>query len=183
MPSDLNTLLSKFLGSLTAGRPTYPAGGGTAQPVVSGTLTTNTTTAGTIADTNETDLWTYSLPANTLNVDGRTLRITTWFTVANNANNKRVRLYVGGTAIGDSGAFAFGSALNQVKLQGIVWRTGAAAELTMTELVFNGGSPSTYTAVLASDTTAAITIKVTGLNGTASANDIIFKSAVVELLN
>jgi hypothetical protein len=169
--ADLTTLLSKFLQSLDffSGR-------------VSGVLTTTTASAGTAADTNETDLWTYSLPANVLNANGKTVRITAFGTLAANANSKTPRLYFGGTLV------AFNTVLSNNqgwRLTADVVRTGASAQLASG--LYAGGAGNGFLANLpvtpAASTTAAITIKVTGQNGTASANDIVFLGAVVELLN
>jgi hypothetical protein len=166
--ADLTTLLSKFLDSLyfTNGR-------------ASGILTTSTTTAATAANTDETDLWTYSLPANTLSVDGKGLRLTIWGTTGATANNKTLKVYFGATTV-----------LNQTtavnaqrwRLDVTILRTAAA-----TEEVLAGGIAQTsiFAQALTSgsiDLTAAVTIRMTGTNGTAAANDITFRGAVVEVL-
>ncbi len=158
--------------------PNVPGGGR-----ISSVLTVNTTQAGTIADTNETDLWTYSLPANTLNADGRGLRITVTVTFAANANTKTARLYFGGSSLTINPGVA---APNGVVAAAIytVLRTGATAQL-MTRAVANVGSSTQGVSQIAPAETMAnaITIRVTGLNGTASANDVVFTSATVETVN
>ena len=66
-------------------------------------LHVNTTLQGTPASLVETDLWSYVLPAGTLDVNGRALRISAWLTMAANTNQKIVRLYgFGAVLIGTS---------------------------------------------------------------------------------
>lgn len=173
-----STIVAQNLGDAT----TIQKGGGTATASPSGVLHANTTQAGTIADTNETDLWSYSMPANTLNANGKAVRVTAWGVFGATANNKTLRLYFGGTAIVSQGAGAF-NALGWV-MTGVIVRTGAAAQITgaiaevSTQAVMANGNIAP-----AADTTAAIIIKVTGQNGTAAANDVVFRGAIVEALN
>jgi hypothetical protein len=68
-------------------------------------LTSNLTQVGNIG-TGEDNLITYSLPANTLKKEGYNLQILCWGTFAANANNKRIRAYLGSTAFFDSTALA-----------------------------------------------------------------------------
>lgn len=173
-----NSLFVRTLADST----TIQKGAGTATAAPSGVLHVSTTQAGTIADTNETDLWSYALPANTLSADGKALRIRAWGTTGATANTKTLRLYVGATAL-----FTLGpSGYNNLgwHIDAIVVRTGASAQLAqtfaaigvITGAVNQGTTP-------AADTTAAITLKVTGQNGTAAANDVVLKGAIVEALN
>jgi len=158
-----------------------PAGGGTATYTPSGALTVNTTQAGTPASTAETDLWTYSLPANTLNANNKGVRITVFGTTAANGNAKTVRLYFGGTVIGDRGTSIFGTG-GSWRYESEVIRTGASAQLAVGAAVYNGATQGVDVTTPAGDTTGAIVIKVSGQNGTAVANDIVFRGAVVEVI-
>lgn len=162
--------------------PSVSVGSSGVSGAISSVLHVNTTQVGTIADTNETDLWSYALPANTLSADGKGVRIRAWGTTGATANTKTLRLYVGATAL-----FTLGpSAYNNLgwHIDAIVVRTGAATQLAetwavigvVTGAVNQGATP-------AADTTAAITLKVTGQNGTAAANDVVLKGAIVEALN
>jgi hypothetical protein len=158
-------------------RPTTLSSGATA----SGVLTVNTTAVGTNADTNEKDLWSYTLPANTLNANGKALRIRVILTTAANANNKTCTLYFGATTLKLHGPLA--SNAQTWLFEAIVYRTGASAELATTQGHVAATLMTTVTNTPAADTTAGIVIRVTGTNGTAVANDILFRSAIVELLN
>ena len=157
-----------------------PAGSGSETYKPCGIIEVNTASAATIADTLETDLWTYSLPANTLSADGQLLRVRVFGLTASNANVKTIKLYWGAVAYTINGITAAPIGLQWFS-DALFIRTGASAQIrnkwgvigTVPEL-------STVNSVLAADTTAAITIKVTGQNGTANAGDITFSGAVVE---
>jgi len=143
-------------------------------------LTTSITQACTIADTNETDLWTYTLPAGLLNTDGRGVRVTVWYTRAANGNTKTQRLYFGATvvsshAVADSGQTLVQTATilrtsSTAQLTGAFWGSGASGSI----------APSITTP--AETLANAIVIKATGQNGTAAANDICFRVGTVEWL-
>jgi hypothetical protein len=171
--ADLTTLLSKFLQNLS-----FYSGG------VSGALTVNTTQTGTTAVTTEEDLWTYSLPANTLSANGKTLRITVFFKHATNGNDKLKKLYFGSTVIAQHQGTQ--SAISGI-IQATLVRTSATAQLAWNVVVGPGNAAVTSQPAIettpAETLSGAVTIKFTGQNGTASANDIVFRAAIVELLN
>lgn len=156
--------------------------GQTATARVNTTLTTSTASTCTIADTNETDLWTYTLPANSLTADGRGLRITTFATAAATANNKTIKLYVAGTNVLSSAVLtAAPNALDYVATFTVL-RTGASTQIGFGQHGVGTTFQAKSNLVMAGDTTAAIIIKTTGQNGTAAANDICAKGALVETL-
>jgi hypothetical protein len=154
------------------------AGLGTATAGLGGVLTVSTTTAQTGANTTETDLWTYSLPANTLSADGYGVRITGSLSFAANVNNKTWRLYFGSTVVATN---ALGANGGSTRIGAEVFRTGASAELGM-GYTLQSTSLNTLHSTPAEATTGAITIKITGQNGTANAGDIVFRGAMVEFL-
>lgn len=167
----------------------WPPGLGTINQVVQavnsgtgGLLNAQTASVGTIADTNETTLEQYTLPANTLAVAGQSVRITCPFSTGATANNKTVKLYFGASSV-TTGALA--SNAQQGYLQLIVMRTAAATQGVFASGVAGTGSVSpvavTYTA--GTDAlTAGVLIKCTGTNGTAAANDIIARGMITELI-
>lgn len=150
---------------------------------LNGTLTTSTTSTCTAANTTETDLWTYSLPAGALNADGRGLRITAFGTTGATANNKTVNIYWNGVAY----TFVSASAANagSWKITTEILRDSATSQVISH---FGNIRASAVDAQAMSVTTGAatmanaITIKVTGQNGTAAANDICIKGAIVETI-
>lgn len=164
------------------GNRTLPAGGGTAIYIPSGVLTVSTTQAGTPASTEETDLWTYTLPANTLSQNHAGLRITVWGGTATNGNTKTIRQYFGASVLTVNASTAAPNN-NTWRAQYTVIRTGAATEqfLQQYSLVGSTGQFSVINSAT-EDTAGAIVIRITGQNGTAQANDIVFRGAIVEFL-
>lgn len=148
---------------------------------INGTATTSTTAACTIADTTETVLWTYSLPAGALSANGRGLRITTWGTAGATANSKTIKVYFGATLLANAANALNGAAW---RTTAVVLRSGAATQVANGDVVFGSWSAASHVAVTPAETMAnAITIKMAGLNGVAAANDICFAGAIVETLN
>lgn len=163
---------------------TMPAGTGSGTYVTSGVLTASTTQVGTGADTNETDLWTYSLPANTLSANGKGVRVTVFGSCASNTNAKTIKTYFGSTVVVSNATSNASTVIWQA--EAVILRTGASAQLSEgwtlaggTNSLNNNGLALTTPA---ETTTGAIVIKVTGQNGTAVANDIVFRGAVVEYM-
>lgn len=167
---------------LNSGDAVVASGGGEA--VIGGTLDVSATSAQTGANTDETTLYTYELRANTLSRDGQAVRVKAWGTTAANGNNKTFRLYFGATVLRgqlvalNNGTWVFDA---------VVVRTASGAQEAEVELRSSTTTTNVgYTAertTPAADTTAAIVIKTTGINGTANAGDIVFRGAIVELLN
>jgi hypothetical protein len=164
---DTTTLLAGFLNALRSGTPTVPVGGSLTTAGIVTSLFTSTTAASNVS-TTETDLITYSLPANTLSANGQKVRITTWGTIAANANSKTVKLYFGSTAV-----VTRTSTLNNGSwvVTGLVARTGATTQIEVGSNVFSADLaliPST--ASPAETLSGAVTIKVTGTSATASSD-------------
>ena len=80
---------------------------------------------GTDANTNEKDLWTYNLPAGSLNADQKGVRITAWGTTAANNNSKTLKVYFGGTVVVTMTAQPYNDSKWRARAE--VVRTGAAA--------------------------------------------------------
>lgn len=175
--SNNNLLVAIGAGSVLPNGTAIDAGTGTADATLGGTLAVSTTSAGTPASLTETDLWSYSMPANTLSADGKGVYIEAWGTKAANGNSVTPRLYFGGTLVTGSDYTTSGDAWF---LSGRIVRTGATAHESLgsslrSSALLDAVRRNTITA----DTTAAIIIKVTGQNGTASANDMVFRGARV----
>jgi hypothetical protein len=147
--------------------------------ITAATLTTTTTSVQTGANTTETDLWTYTVPAGTLNADGRGFRVHIDGTTAANANNKTVRFYIGAA----NSASVLGGAPN-----GIAWwadihiiRNADSGQRTM---LTTFSSAATFTFNTNTTTpgswSSPVQLKVTGQNGTASAGDIVLRTVTVE---
>lgn len=155
---------------------TYPAGGyGPA-----GKLFTTTASAATDTGTSEETLATYSLPANALDQAGRRVRIHASYHLATNGNNKTLKVYFGASVI-SSGTLT-DSNVNATFTMDVV-KSGSSTQIvtatgqhatTMVTPYLNAGTDTD---------TAAIVIKATGQDGTASAGDVTLEDFYVEYLS
>ena len=158
---------------------TKTAGGGTGEATIGGVLNSNTTQYSTPADTDQHDAMTYTLPANTLNSDGKTLRIIAFGKTGANANTKTIRIWFDGAS---SIGIVTTSSGGGWKLELLVARDGVGSQKRIGSSVLATASGSQYGDDTA-DETAGIIIKTTAQNGTASAGDVLVECMLVELLN
>lgn len=134
--------------------------------------------------TSEQTLGTYSLPANSLDVNGRALRIRAFFVTAANGNTKTCKLYFGAKSL-STGAITTASAAPYLELN--VVRSGVGTQI-IGGIGFGGTTgivpvALTGAGTAAEDETAAIVIKATGTDGTSSAGDITLCGFTVEYMN
>ena len=153
---------------------------------VSGAIITedaNSTVVATGADTNETTLWTHTVPGGTLDVDGRMLRVSFLVSTGGNANAKTLKFYVGSssTTLNPTTGSPNGNFITGLLY---VVRTGASAQSILKMFVQVGTTAQGFGTQVnpTEDTTQDIIIKITGTNGTASAGDINIRLAVAELI-
>lgn len=119
---------------------------------VGGVLYTSTTTVGNITTGIDT-LYTYTVPANTLASNNQYLSFEITGTIANNANNKTLRLYIDGV---NTLGFAF--PINQPGIfitRGRLYRTGSSAGRIYAETAFMNTSTFADTHHIDSAVTAA----------------------------
>ena len=141
-------------------------------------LYTTSVSSGDGSTTAEQTLASYSLPANTLKA-GSKLIIRAAFSAAANGNNKTMKCYFGAASI-SSGAVAINNKNTICTM--IVSKSGSSTQTVFAQMQTDL-TPITPVVTLATETdTAAITIKATGTNGTASAGDIIMEDFSVELI-
>lgn len=159
-----------------AGKMVYPSGGFHAM----GLLYTTTATAGTSAGTSEETLATYSLPANALDVTGRRVRVCTSWHMATNGNNKTIKLYFGASVI-SSGTLT-DSNVNGVACLDVV-KSGSSTQIVTGTMQHDTTNITPYVNAGTDDDTAAIVIKMTGQDGSASANDIVMENFYVLYMN
>lgn len=152
-------------------------------------LQTHLTAVGTGANTNETDLFRFTIPANTLGQDGQALRVTIAVTTATNANTKTMRVYAGNAAGGPVLLLTSGAiALNNGSWMGTLTfvRTGASAQLSTGRQSVNDstilGAASSFVSSTALSFSSAIDLTLTGQNGAASASDVSARFWIVEFL-
>ena len=148
-------------------------------PLKDNLITSSTVAAATGADTNETTLWQFTLPANFLKEDGRGIRINAYGSFAANGNTKTVKVYFGS----NSHTVVSGAA------NGTSWwtyltylRTGASAQQRFNLSGFGGTVNASTVSTPSEDLSAPVLLKITGTNGTGSANDIVFSGVIVELI-
>lgn len=158
-------------------------GTGGATATLGGALTTSTTQACTTGLVEE-DLWTYSLPANSLDADGRGIRIMAFGSLANNANAKTVNFYANALVVVGTGSQTTANGI--WRLDVTLLRSGPATEVGYAGISSGVGGSSVQTlrgASLAStaNTTSALPIKITGTTPTTIA-DVCVRGAVVETL-
>lgn len=109
---------------------------------VGGVIHTNTTSAGNVGTGDDT-IFTYAVPANTLNTNKDALVATAAGTFATSVNSKRLRVKFGATTIFDSGALAITTTADWV-LEIEIIRTGAATQKCNVRLNTSSGSLSAY---------------------------------------
>lgn len=164
-----------------AGGIAAPMGGSSSSTPVVGKATAQLTQVATAANTVETTLQTYSLPANAFNNNGISVRIKAWGSFAANANNKTVKLYFGAVSFVNSGAVAG----NNVKwiIEGTVHRVGATSQKCNGHFIYGTTEVGVQNNAATETDTAAIVIKVTGQNGSSSASDIVCEGMIVDFGN
>lgn len=132
----------------------------------------------TIADTNPTVLFTYTLPANTLIRAGKTIKIRIWGVCAANANVKTVVITFGADSY-----TVFSGAVNGSSFWAEYTIMRRPVQNTQTRIGRGGFAASLSTAIVTTlgiAETAAIVITVTATNGVASAGDIVLHAAIVD---
>ena len=137
---------------------------------IGGTSNVNTTSTGNVG-TGEDDLITYSLPANSLTRNGSYIEFEVAGTFAANANNKRIKIYFGATAIFDTTAQAFNAGSWTAKCT--VIRTGATTQKASVQFASSNTllTSSALYSTPAETLSSAVTIKCTG--EATSNNDIV----------
>lgn len=120
--------------------------------------------------TVETDLGSYSVPANTLAVNNQSLEFEAWITLTNNANTKTIKFKFGATVV-TLPTVSGGAATLHVR--GFVVRTGAATQDIFVSQTLTGAvTTNTETFTTAAETlSGAVTMKFTGQSNSAS-NDV-----------
>jgi hypothetical protein len=181
---DADNLLLTDAGVATfRGLVTTPAGGGAATLRAAGVVSSQFSAVGVgNVGAGEDDLMSYVLPANTLNVNGRAVRIRAWGKFAANTNSKTLKTYWGSTA--STVIATTDNTINGWSVEVIVVRVGANSQSKNVEASFGpalGAGGFVVTSAPSENETAALTIKFTG-TGVADA-DITQWGMTVEVLN
>lgn len=144
-------------------------------------LKVDLTSTGNGADQTEDVLTTYSIPAATMGANGvQGFKIKVWGTTAANGDNKTIKLYFGANSI-SSGVQTI-SAKNWF-LELAVYRSGTSTQVVVGEGQMDTTSITPTVTTGTNDETAAIVVKCTGQETTAStANSIVIKAFIVEAI-
>lgn len=166
------------LTSVGASQIGIKAGTSSNDAAVGGVLTVITTQTGNTL-TGEDDLASYSVPANTLAVNGQSLWFEAWGTFAANSNSKTVRVRFGTT--GTNLISTLTGVLNGGgwSVRGRIIRTGAATQKANGTAIASASGTADSDTVTGLDQTlsGAVTLKVTG-EATAT-NDVVLESFIV----
>lgn len=148
-----------------------------------GVLTENFTDAGNTS-TTETDLYSYTTPANLFDVNGHKIEARYAGSFVNSTSTKQLKAYFGGTAIFDSGALTTTAASAwDVSIMCIrVSSTVVRCTTTMSDSGVATMAQSQYTEVTGLTLTGTNILKITGTAAGAGAatNDIVAKLGNVE---
>lgn len=169
--ADLQTLLNKFLASLYGGF-------GTGVTYLPGGVLSSQITPVSNVSTTETDLMSYTLPANALSADGKGVRVTAFGTSAANGNTKTARLYFGATLVATQ---VFTSSASSWHIVADIVRTGAATQTAGAYIITALFVGTTFTTAPTETLSGAVVIKATGQSGTGS-SDVTQTGMLVEAL-
>jgi hypothetical protein len=171
--------ISPVLKPLGTGAWAVPGGGSTSNTTgLQGTLSINTTSTASTQTAKQT-LLSFSLPANTLNLNGRCVRVRFWGTAKATANNKTQTIDFGATTVSSTGAVANNNGVWTV--EALVCRTGSGAQ-TAIGSALSATTPAATQTTPAETDTGAITIAGTSTNVT-DTDGTTAKGLLVEVLN
>lgn len=146
---------------------------------VGGKLHSDTTTVGNVG-TGEDNLMTYTIAANSLDLNQQSITGRASGTIANSINAKRLRFKFGSTTCMDTGAagFPISTAISWT-LQFEIIRTGATTQKCNANLSTNNASLASYVgyATPAETLSGAVTLKLTG--EATSNNDVVEETLTV----
>lgn len=139
--------------------------------------------SGNGADTTDDTLFSYPLPANSLDTIGRALKVRAYGGFAANGNNKTVKLWFGSQVVFTTGVLTLSAVGWSVEM--LVTKAAANVQLGMgTGISFNTFAAASQVFFGTQTDTAPITILVTGASPTTgAANDVLGYGLVVEFLN
>jgi hypothetical protein len=130
--------------------------------------------------TTETTLRTRNIPANTMNMTGKTIRFRAWGTTTNNANTKTLRVKFGTTTIFTRTMTTL--AANTWSIEGEIVSTGTSAQSYVIRQMQDGATAITPSSGTMTETsTGLLAFAITGQSGTAS-SDISLVGSIIEVL-
>lgn len=163
-----------------AGLAEVRAGAGTDFATVGGIIHVDTTTYSTPADTAEHIMATYGLPADTLNADGKMLKITAYGQSAANGNTKTIHIKIGTTSLITGNCNTSGA---DWVIEQVIVRRGVGSQIAYGEFGYISSNRDIVVASTSEDETTTLDISVFGQNAVANAADIVFEGWHIEVLN
>lgn len=143
-------------------------------------LATQLVDAGTPASTTETDLFSYSLnpvTTNALLAVGDSIVVKATFTMAANGNTKNLRVKLGTTTVDTLTTTANGLV---VMVESRITRVTATSQVATTIFTTDAVAPDiAYNSSIAENLGAAVNVRITGENGSATLNDIVLNNVEV----
>ncbi len=169
--------LNGVMGSLAAG--VEFATGGTATHLVMGVIDTQHTPVGNVG-AGEDDLMSYTLPANTLDTNGKAIRVLAWG-LGNGSDVVTLKVYFGGGLVA---TLTSGVTLTNWTLVLTIIRTGAATQSASICYLAGTSRQVGFVATPSETLSGTVIVKITGENTTDATNDAISQIAMItELLN
>ena len=183
LPTSTDTLVGRAvtetLTNKTLTDPAINAGGGSETLIPEGMINVDSTQADN-SGAGETDLISFSLPANSLSANGKGVRIKASGTFAANSNSKTVRLYFGSSVL-ISNDITTAPSNKAWLLEADVFRDSSSTQEFHAQGIVGAVLQTLAMSNLAATMTNAITIKVTGQG--AASSDITAFFLTVEFLN
>lgn len=130
------------------------------------------------ADTNENTLATVTVPANSMGANGR-LRITALWSATNNANSKTCRIKFGGTNFMVASIGSNATAFVEIFIGNRNATNSQVGTQDSDAVVYRTSTDTPTTAAV--DTTADVTLLITGQKNTVAGDTITLESYLVEL--
>lgn len=140
------------------------------------------TGVGNGADTTDDVLYSYSLPASSLDVVGRGVRVSSFGSFGSTANNKRIQFAINGSVVFGSGTLTSNGGWWSLRAE--FYKSATNQQVGTTDLIVNGIVANTVIILATATDTSAMTLAVTGASQTTgAANDVVANGLVVDFLN
>ena len=165
----------KVHGTITDSAGDTVTGGGGGNSV----LSVNLTAIGTDADTNEKDLMSFTVPANTLNANLKAIRVTAWGITTATGGTKIFKVVFGATAIHTFTGAASNTTWNFTVL---IVRDAAGSQENHSMFLLSTNIIDGENTDSAEDETGTIVLKITGKNSIGNANEILQEGMIIEVL-
>lgn len=142
----------------------------------------NGTGSGNATGTGNTTLFTYSLPANSLDAIGRGVKFKAWGFYASNGNDKTIQLLVNSTVVVSSAVVSFSAGWWRAEAE--IYKNLSSTQIGTGQIITKNSVIGPIDILTSATDTSAITLSVTGASPTTgAANDVVAIGWTVEFLN